>query len=139
MERGQDGERVEADAAQEVHHGQVDAQQLRARHLLPPAVTDDQNQAIPQNREQNYKTRKTLISSLNSNPVVVIVSPTPLEEASLCKDTIINIMYCQVGTKRLYQLFKDVCYYLQSCTSYCCGDPKKERQNLLKGPFLVDF
>lgn len=50
---GHDGERVEADAAEEVDHGQVDAQQLRAHHLPPPAVTDDQNQPIAQNREQN--------------------------------------------------------------------------------------
>lgn len=49
----QDGEWVEADAAQEVDHGQVDTQQLRAYHLLPPAVTDHQNQPIAQNREQN--------------------------------------------------------------------------------------
>ncbi len=53
VEGGQDGERVEADAAEEVDHGQVDAEQLRAHHLLPPAVTDHQNQPIAQNREQN--------------------------------------------------------------------------------------
>lgn len=53
VERGQDGERVEADAAEEVDHGQVDAQQLWAHHLLPPAVTNHQNQPISQNREQN--------------------------------------------------------------------------------------
>ena len=55
VERGHGGERVEADAAEEVDHGQVDAQQLRAHHLLPPAVTDDQDQPIAQNREQNYR------------------------------------------------------------------------------------
>lgn len=63
VEGGQDGERVEADAAQEVHHGQVDAQQLRAHHLLPPAITDHQNQPIAQNREQDWtvgqKTRRS--------------------------------------------------------------------------------
>lgn len=53
VEGGHDGERVEADAAQEVHHGQVDAQQLGAHHLLPPAVTDDQDQPVPHDREQN--------------------------------------------------------------------------------------
>lgn len=53
VEGRHDGERVEADAAQEVHHGQVDAQQLRAHHLLPPAVADDQDQPVAQNREQN--------------------------------------------------------------------------------------
>lgn len=52
-EGGQDGERVEADAAEEVDHGQVDAEQLRAHHLLPPAVTNHQNQPISQDREQN--------------------------------------------------------------------------------------
>lgn len=53
VEGGHDGERVEADAAQEVHHSEVDAQQLGAHHLLPPAVTDDQDQPVAQNREQN--------------------------------------------------------------------------------------
>lgn len=53
MEGGQDGERVETDAAEEVDHSQVDAQQLRTHHLLPPAVTDHQNQPIAQNREHN--------------------------------------------------------------------------------------
>lgn len=53
MKRGHDGERVEADAAEEVNHGQVDAQHLRPHHLLPPAVTDHQNQPIAQNREKN--------------------------------------------------------------------------------------
>lgn len=38
VEGGQDGERVEADAAEEVHYGQIDAQQLRTNHLLPPSV-----------------------------------------------------------------------------------------------------
>lgn len=46
---GRNGERVEADAAEEVNYGQVDTQQLRAHHLLPPAVTDHQNQPIAQN------------------------------------------------------------------------------------------
>lgn len=51
VEGGHDGEWVEADAAQEVHHGQVDAQQLGAHHLLPPAVADDQDQPVAQNRK----------------------------------------------------------------------------------------
>lgn len=50
---GRNGEWVEADAAEEVDHGQVDAQQLRAHHLLPPAVTDHENQPIAHNWEQN--------------------------------------------------------------------------------------
>lgn len=53
VEGGEDGERVEADAAEEVDHGQVDAQQLRAHHLFSPAVTDHQNQPIAQKGEQN--------------------------------------------------------------------------------------
>lgn len=53
VEGRHDGERVEADAAQEVDHGQVNAQQLGAHHFLPPAVTDHQNQAVAQNWEQN--------------------------------------------------------------------------------------
>ena len=53
VEGGHDGERVEADAAEEVHHGQVDAQQLGAHHLLAPAVTDDQDQPVAQDGEQN--------------------------------------------------------------------------------------
>lgn len=55
VERGHDGERVKADAAEEVHHSQVDAQQLRARHLLPLAVADDQHQPISHDRQQNCK------------------------------------------------------------------------------------
>lgn len=57
-EGGQNGERVETDAAEEVDHSQVDAQQLRAQHLLPPAVTDHQNQPVAQNREHNWKAEK---------------------------------------------------------------------------------
>lgn len=57
MERGHNGEWVKADTAEEVHHSQVDAQQLRARHLLSLAVTDDQHQSISQNREQNCRTQ----------------------------------------------------------------------------------
>lgn len=53
MKGGHDGERVEKDAAEEVNHGQVDAQQLRPHHLLPPPVTDHQDQPVAQNREQN--------------------------------------------------------------------------------------
>lgn len=54
VEGRQDGERVEADAAEKVDHGQVDAQQLRAHHLLPPAVTDHQNQPVAQDREHSW-------------------------------------------------------------------------------------
>lgn len=53
VEGGHDGEWVEADTAQEVHRGQVDTQQLGAHHLLPPAITDNQDQPVAQNREQN--------------------------------------------------------------------------------------
>lgn len=53
VEGWDDGERVEADAAQEVNHGQVNTQQLGAHHFLSPAVTDHQNQAVAQNWEQN--------------------------------------------------------------------------------------
>lgn len=59
VEGGQDGERVETDAAEEVDDGQVDAQQLRAHHLLPPAVTDHQNQPIAHNGEENYRRART--------------------------------------------------------------------------------
>lgn len=53
VEGGQDGERVEEDAAEEVHHGQVDAQQLRVQHLLPPAVANHQNKPIAQDGEHD--------------------------------------------------------------------------------------
>lgn len=55
VEGRHDGQRVEEDAAQEVHHGQVDAQQLRAHHLIPAAVTDHQHQPIAQDREEDWR------------------------------------------------------------------------------------
>lgn len=64
-EGGEDGERVEADAAEEVHRGQVDAQQLRADQLPPAVVADDQNQPITQEGQQNWtRGRETFISGL---------------------------------------------------------------------------
>lgn len=58
VEGGEDGERVEADAAEEVHRGQVDAQQLRAHQLPPAVVADDQNQPVTQDGQQNWARRR---------------------------------------------------------------------------------
>lgn len=67
VEGREDGERVEADAAEEVHHGQVDAQQLRANHLPPAVVADDQNEPVAQDGQQNWTRRRdTFISGLLS-------------------------------------------------------------------------
>lgn len=58
VERGGDGERVEQDAAEKVRQGQVDAQHIRANHLAPVAVRDEQNQPVPQDGEQNWAKRR---------------------------------------------------------------------------------
>lgn len=47
VERGEDGERVEQDAAEEVQQGQVDAQHVRATYIAPAAVRDEQDQPVP--------------------------------------------------------------------------------------------
>lgn len=73
VEGRQDGERVETDAAQEVDHGQVDAQQLRAHHLLPPAVADHQNQPIAQNGEQNWTRRQQSLILFTFKAVFIII------------------------------------------------------------------
>lgn len=64
VEGGEDGERVEADAAEEVHRRQVDAQQLRADQPPPAVVADDQNQPVTQHGQQNWTRREALISRL---------------------------------------------------------------------------
>lgn len=57
-EGGDDRQRVEAHAAQEVHKRQVDTQQLRTHHLTPASVRGDQDHPIAQTRQQNWDGRR---------------------------------------------------------------------------------
>lgn len=83
VEGGEDGERVEADAAEEVHQGQVDAQQLGADHLPPALVADDQNQPVTQDGQQNWTGRgETLISGLRLKQRCLTLTLSPLTWAS---------------------------------------------------------